>query len=79
MTMYTVMPYEAVWQGGAPNEPSLTTELQIGSLLMQVEPMDGNKAKIVRLLNCELADYLNPLYAPGSTISFIPVIDQNKA
>lgn len=79
MTMYTVMPHEVIWQDGTSHEPSLTTELQIGSLLMQVEPMDGNKAKIVRLLNGELADYLNPLYAPGSTISFIPVIDQNKA
>lgn len=79
MTLYTVMPEDLVWQNGASYEPAPTLEIQLGGLLMQVEPMGDNKAKIIRLLNCELADYLNPQYAPGSIVSFLPVIEQNRA
>lgn len=79
MTLYTVMPEDLIWQDGDHQESSSTMEINLGGLLMQVEPMNDNKAKIVRLLNCELADYLNPQYAPGSTISFVPVLDQNRA
>ncbi|UNK16648.1 YlzJ-like family protein [Paenibacillus sp. N3/727] len=75
MTLYTVMPQEVIWMEETQlYQPAQTMELQIGSLLMQVELLSDNKAKILRLLSCELGDYLNPLYAPGSTISFVPVI-----
>lgn len=75
MTLYTVMPHEVIWSEEVQHhQPDQTRELQIGNLLLQVELLSDNKAKIVRLLSCELEHYLNPLYAPGSTISFIPVI-----
>lgn len=79
MTLYTVMPEELVWQSGDMDELHSTIEIQMSGLLMQVQPMDKNQAKIVRLLNCELTDYLNPQYAPGSIISFVPVVEQKKA
>lgn len=79
MTLYTVMPEDVIWQNAIEQDMPSTMEINMGGLHMQVEPLSGNKAKIIRLLNCELADYLNPQYAPGSTISFVPVLDQNRA
>lgn len=79
MTLYTVMPEDLIWQNTLEQDTPSTMEINIGGLHMQVEPLNDNKAKIIRLLNCELADYLNPQYAPGSTISFVPVLDQNRA
>ncbi|WP_054956131.1 YlzJ-like family protein [Paenibacillus dakarensis] len=80
MTLYTVIPEDMIWSNdNREQEPSHTVEIQIGGILMQVEPMQDHKAKIVRLLNGELGDYLNPLYTPGNTISFVPVMDQNSS
>lgn len=71
MTLYTVIPMETVWEGSL-KEPEQTADIQINGILMQIMPRDNNTAQIVRLLSCSLADYLNPAYAPGQLISYIP-------
>lgn len=71
MTLYTIMPMDVIWEGSF-KEPESTVEIVIESILMQVMPIDHSSAQIVRLLNCSLNDYLNPLYAPGQMIRYIP-------
>lgn len=81
MTLYTVVPHEVIWgQGtmGQAEQPTVRSELRIGRVLMEVEPAGEYEAKIVRLLQCDLSDYLDPAYAPGSLISYTPSIRQNK-
>lgn len=71
MTLYTIMPMDVIWEGSF-KEPETTVEIVIERILMQVMPIDHSSAQIVRLLNCSLNDYLNPLYAPGQMIRYIP-------
>lgn len=79
MTLYTVMPHELIWrEEDHSDQTPQTKELQMGNVLMEVELLGDNKAKVIRLLNCELGHYLNPHYTPGSIISFLPVIEQTK-
>ncbi len=71
MTLYTIMPMDVIWEGSF-KEPEATVEVVVERILMQVMPIDHGNAQIVRLLNCSLNDYLNPLYAPGQMIRYIP-------
>lgn len=71
MTHYTIIPEEAYWE--QPEINDMYNEIEIGGILMQVRMEPGNRATIVRLLRCGLDDYLNPAYAPGSQIAFLPV------
>ncbi|KGE17465.1 YlzJ-like family protein [Paenibacillus wynnii] len=70
MTLYTVMPMEQVWEGAWNVSPQLL-ELQQGGMLMQVEPLEHGRARIVRLINCPLNCYLNPALSPGAIIPYI--------
>jgi hypothetical protein len=47
-------------------------EMTIGGIMMQVEVVGLNQAKIIRLLSCQPNDYLNPAYMPGTMISYQP-------
>ncbi|HBS47336.1 MAG TPA: hypothetical protein DEA91_27920 [Paenibacillus sp.] len=38
-------------------------------MLMQVEPMEEGRARIVRLLDCPLERYLDPSFSPGAIIT----------
>lgn len=68
MTLYTVMPMEQVWEGIFSNYAA-TREVMVQGMLMQVEPMEEGRAKIVRLLDCPLDRYLDSSFSPGSIIS----------
>lgn len=70
MTIYSVMPAELLWEGYAPSSPPQLKEISRGGLLLQVEPLEEGKAKIVRLLNGPLNAYLDDAWAPGSIINF---------
>ena len=63
MTLYTIMSMEQVWEG-AFNNYATTREVSVQGMLMQVEPMEEGRARIVRLLDC----YLDPSYSPGAII-----------
>nr|WP_237690687.1 YlzJ-like family protein [Paenibacillus caui] len=66
------MPDEALWDGYEAQESY--TELEINGVLLQVRIEPDHRATIVRLLRCGLEDYLNPAYAPGNEIRFIPCL-----
>jgi len=71
MTLYTVMPMDQVWEGTWNVSPQLH-ELRQGGMLMQVEPLENGRAKIVRLLHCPLKCYLDPALSPGAIIPYLP-------
>ncbi|MEC0240470.1 YlzJ-like family protein [Paenibacillus dokdonensis] len=70
MTLHTVMPLEAVWEKQGEADPS--AEVRIQGMLMEVRPLDFNRVQIIRLLDGPLDNYLNPAYAPGQIIQYIP-------
>ncbi|GAB6988975.1 YlzJ-like family protein [Paenibacillus pini] len=73
MTLHTIIPLEAIWEGADKlDQPS--EEVTIQGVLMQVNPLGNNEAQIVRLLGCPLGDYLNPAFAPGQIIHYIPTL-----
>jgi hypothetical protein len=78
MTLYTVMPLEVIWEGCF-KEPEKTIEIAIGSNLIQVMPVDHESVQIIRLLNCPLDFYLNPVYAPGQIIKYIPFLQNGPS
>ncbi|GIO83782.1 hypothetical protein J25TS5_07140 [Paenibacillus faecis] len=72
MTHYTILPEEAYWE--QPEVADMYSEIEIGGVLMQVRMEPGNRATIIRLLRCGLDDYLNPAYAPGRQVVFLPLL-----
>jgi hypothetical protein len=69
MTFYTVLPLEQIFEG-AINFTQPTQEVTVRGVLMQVEPLEGSQARIIRLLGCPLDKYLDPAFAPGKVIDY---------
>lgn len=73
MSFYTTIPEELQWENEESQE--MYSEIELGGVLMQVRMDGGNRATIVRLLRCNsLDDYLNPAFAPGGQIAYIPIL-----
>ncbi|MNO71407.1 hypothetical protein D3C76_623230 [compost metagenome] len=72
MTHYTIIPEEYYWENEAVQQQY--QEIEVSGILMQVRMEEGNKATIIRLLRCGLDDYLNPAFAPGQQIMFLPML-----
>ncbi|MNZ80031.1 hypothetical protein D3C78_986520 [compost metagenome] len=71
MTLYTSMPLELVLEGiNEEREP--LQEISLNGIKMQVAPVAPGFGKIVRLVECDLHDYLNPALTPGNIISYQP-------
>lgn len=75
MTLYTIMPSESIWPANEIN--ASYSEVELDNVVLQVQIESGNRATIVRLLRCELYDYLNPAYAPGQEIVYTPNLKGN--
>jgi hypothetical protein len=69
MTIYTIMPLEAVLDG-LNTEPEASHEVWVNGVYMQVQPIAPGMGKIVRLLQCSLEDYLRPELTPGNVVMF---------
>lgn len=74
MIHYSVVPMDVIFQGIESYEPAFL-EIDHGGIKMQIEPISGFQARIVRLLSCNPQDYLNEQYAPGTIISYRPDFD----
>ncbi|MNP32078.1 hypothetical protein D3C76_1252400 [compost metagenome] len=74
MTHYTIIPEEFYWENEAVQQQY--QEIEVSGILMQVRMDAGNRATIIRLLRCSLDDYLNPSFAPGQQIMFLPMLLQ---
>ncbi|WP_419873153.1 YlzJ-like family protein [Candidatus Pristimantibacillus sp. PTI5] len=69
MTLYTNMPLELVLEGFNDEMENLQ-EIWSNGVKMQVMPVAPGMGKIVRLLECQLDDYLNPKFMPGNIIHY---------
>lgn len=65
--LYTVVCLEDVLEG-IEEEPTLTMEVSLAGLVMEVEPQDDFSAKIVRVISSNPQDYLLENYQPGSIV-----------
>jgi hypothetical protein len=71
MTLYTNIPLELVLEGFN-DEVEPLQEVWANGVKMQVTPVAPGMAKIVRLLECDLYDYLNPSLTPGTIVHYQP-------
>ena len=67
MILYTVLPIEDVLEG-VEEDPVSTIELVMGGLALEVEPLGGFQARIVRVLSTNPNDFLLPHSQPGAII-----------
>ncbi|WP_058303992.1 YlzJ-like family protein [Gorillibacterium timonense] len=71
MTLHTILPHELVL-AGIEDASYAYQDAVIDGICMQVEFLGSARARIIRLYSANLADYLNPLYAPGTVIHYQP-------
>ncbi|MBC7344461.1 MAG: YlzJ-like family protein [Clostridia bacterium] len=64
MLLYTPLPLELVLQG-IENQPRYA-EIKLGRLLVTVEEMGFNRARIISITSTNPADYLDPRFQPGT-------------
>lgn len=74
MIHYSVIPMEVIFEGYDSFSPEYV-DIQQDGFMMQIEPLSGYQARIVRLYSCNPQDYLNEYYAPGTIISYRPQIE----
>ena len=72
MMHHTVYPIEMVWQGADDVSFYQYVDIEVGGMHMQVEPINAQQAKIVRLYVAPTHQYLNPNLQPGQLIQFTP-------
>ncbi|OGX68395.1 MAG: hypothetical protein A2189_08310 [Paenibacillus sp. RIFOXYA1_FULL_44_5] len=71
MIIHSIIPMETIFAGFESMNEQFT-EIDYMGIKMQVQMMNGNQAKIVRLFSPIASDYLNPKFAPGQIIGFHP-------
>lgn len=69
MILWTPLPLEQVLDDTGRAFPA-TEEVVVEGTRLQVEPLDGHRARVVRLLSLDPADYLDPRWQPGQVISY---------
>ncbi|WP_010269408.1 YlzJ-like family protein [Paenibacillus senegalensis] len=71
MTIYSPMPEELIFQGM--DEANYEFQhIQLDGIDIQVQMVNANQAKIVRIFSPIADHYLNPSYSPGTIITFPP-------
>jgi len=73
MIHYSVVPMDVVFAGMENFVPSYI-DIEHGGVSMQVEPLNGYQARIVRLISGNPQHYLDGRYAPGTIINFSPAL-----
>lgn len=68
--LYSVVPIEYVYSEQLPNDHLIS--YVYNGVLMEVKPLTTGQALIVRLINPPLDNFLDPNYAPGCLIPYMP-------
>ncbi|WP_068774682.1 YlzJ-like family protein [Paenibacillus sp. FJAT-26967] len=71
MTHYSIVPEELVYEGWEDNKPAFR-DIEVGGVLMQVEPVEEGRVRIIRLYSPDPSHYLNPGLAPGNVLESKP-------
>lgn len=64
--LYSIVPDEEIWTEEASD--SSFHEVEIDGCMMQVEPIDAARGRVVRILSTDPQAYLNPAFQPGSVV-----------
>jgi len=67
MIIHSIVPDDLIYEGI--ESLKAPEELTHQGHLMQVEHLTNGRARIIRLLSCDLAPYLDPAFAPGQIIT----------
>lgn len=71
MIHYVALPLELVFEGSEMYRPDLV-ETTVGGVTMLIERTSPVEGRIVRLISPNPQDYLNPQFAPGTAVRFVP-------
>lgn len=77
MIHYTPLPLEDVFAGWD-RSPKALRQIVVDGITMQVEPINEQEAKIVRIISSDPKHYLDPTLAPGQLISFTPTLKKHE-
>ncbi|GIQ68582.1 hypothetical protein XYCOK13_14060 [Xylanibacillus composti] len=69
--IHTIVPLEQVMQEPVDSQRAPTREVVINGITMEIEPIDEQQARIVRIFSPRPNDYLNPAYMPGTVFNWI--------
>ncbi|MDK2820545.1 MAG: hypothetical protein PWP31_510 [Clostridia bacterium] len=69
--IYSPIPPEVIWEGALNYSPKLE-KIKINNIEVEVEPLNLNQARIVRIFSTDPYDYLDNAYQPGSIINLGP-------
>lgn len=72
MLLYTIIPMEYIFgedEETNANSQSQEFELVKNGVTFLVQPMEGGRGKINRVISSDPQDYLNPDWQPGSIMS----------
>lgn len=64
--LYTTVPLEVILHEEV--EAQNYQDIEYNGIQMQVEPLDWNQFRIVRIYSTDLSNYLNPTLEPGSIV-----------
>jgi hypothetical protein len=64
--LYSIIPDEEIWAEGT--ACANFHEMEIDGCLMQVEPIDAARGRVVRILSTDPEAYLHPAFQPGSIV-----------
>jgi hypothetical protein len=73
MILYSIIPTEAIYQGFDQFNPQFE-DVVLDGCSMQIERINENQGRIVRLYSVNPQDYLKPHFSPGSIITYSPTI-----
>lgn len=76
MIHYSAVPMDVIFEGADTYQPKFM-DIDQGGIKMQIEPLNGFQARIVRLYSCNPQDYLKEQYAPGTIISYSPIVESS--
>lgn len=70
--IYSIIPIEEIMREDEQQWIRPTEEIQMGGILMEVQPLMARQARIVRIFSPNPFDYLNPRMTPGQIIRYEP-------
>jgi hypothetical protein len=73
MILYSIIPTEVIYQGFDQLNPQYE-DIVMDGCSMQIERINENQAKIVRLYSVNPQDYLNTQFSPGTILTYSPTI-----
>lgn len=75
MTIYSIIPEHMIFEDMEQYEPKYSS-LSMNGVELQVEWVNSQQVRVIRLFSVNPSDYMNPSYQPGTVINLQAVFPQ---